>query len=219
MTPGKGSTLLADLANDVEKAEAFKASKAGSVEKGIQRKAKSLHDALADADRNEQMRADLTDLMAELDGDVEGTFDRTSGDLLASIAQAELAKPEDYRLAGFDAVKAEELVGSWKKAMGGRGTGNGGASQRTPVPIKVTFTFPDGHTDTITHNYWSSVSNEITGRAKELDGFEGRGYKRPEEAKEAWRAAVKSIKDEGDGGTVTIPTKAGDLVAVVEAVR
>lgn len=221
MTPGKGNTLLADLLAETETAEAIRESNANSDGKKAASQANTLLTTLEKMDVEEKVRETLTEMVGRFTEVETQAFDKTAGALLASIAQAELAKPEEYQLTGFDAVKAEELIGRWKKATGGRGSGSTlSENAKPPVPIKVTFTFPDSHTETIQHgSSWSSVSNEITQRAKALDGFEGKGYKRPEDAAQAWKAAVATIREGGSGGVVTVPTKAGNLIAEVEAVR
>lgn len=221
MVQGKGAALLSEFASEVETAKAVKAQNADSKGKRAISQANGLIKTLAEMDTAEALRDSLSEMVTQFSEVETAAFDKTQGMLLASVVKAQVETPEDYRLTGFDTDQAETLLGEWKTATGGRGpgSGSGDSAQRTPVPVRVTFTFPDSHTEVITHNYWSSVSNEITQRAKALEGFEGKGYRRPEEAAKEWKAAATSIKTGGNGGVVTIPTKVGNLTAEVTAVR
>lgn len=226
---GKGAALLADFGPMVETAEAAKEAAGGSPERKAAREATSLADYLTGTDTEENgiLATFLTDLVGNLTGETADLFDKTDGQKMADAIGTLLALDEDYRPAGFDADKATDLLARWKGATGRRGNGGGSIpeSQKVPCPIKVTFTYPEGSdvdlANEITHSSsWSSVSNEISKRARAIDGIDANaGYKRPESAATAWKAVRKAIIDGGEGGTVTVPTEHGEMIAEVTAVR
>lgn len=231
MATGKGATLLSDFEPVVVNAEEAKAAAAGTEEKKAARAAMSLADYLADRGKEEDSSLfwTLAETAEGLVGEVADLFDAEEGNKMADAIKSLLGIDEDYRPAGFDADKAEALVTRWKAATGRRGRGNGGGSipesQKVPCPIKVVFDYPEG-TDIdlkpeIVHaSSWSSVSNEITKRARLIDGIDvNAGYKRPEKAAAEWKAIRETIANGGEGGTMTVPTEHGDLVATVTAQR
>lgn len=235
MAPTKGAAILDGFEELIGQAEAFREANRDSAPRKAARLAKSLSDLIGEgigtmSDDDAQALIDTLDGFQSFLTTVEGgTFDKAEGDDTATKIAGLIAAGEDFQPNGFDAERAEALIQRWKAASGRRARGTGGSttppSAQVPVPVKVTFTYPDGADlklkNVIQHgSTWSSVSAEITKRAMAIDGLErGASYTRPATAQEEWRAAVKSIKEGGDGGTVTVPTSQGDMVAVVEAVR
>lgn len=235
MAPTKGAAILDGFEAVIDQAEAFREAARDSAPRKAARLAKGLSELVNEgigtmSDDDAKALIDTLDGFQQFLTTVEGgTFDKAEGDDMATKVAGLIAAGEEYQPNGFDTARAEELLTRWKASSGRRARGTGESStppsQLVPCPVRVTFTYPEG-TDislkpVIQHNSsWSSVSAEITKRAMAIDGLErGDDYTRPAEAREAWQAAVKSIKDGGEGGTVTVPTEHGDLVAVVEAVR
>lgn len=233
MAPSKGVAILDGFEGVVKSAEAFKAAASDSAPRKAARLSKSLTETLASIEGIDEVKEAVTAALAglgtALTGVEGGTFDKAEGDEQARKILGLIAAGEEFQPTGFDEARATDLLDRWKAASGRRARGTGESttppSQMVPVPVRVTFTYPDGVDlslrDVIQHDStWSSVSAEITKRAMAIDGLErGADYTRPETARDEWRAAVKSIKDGGAGGTVNVETQHGTMVAVVEAVR
>lgn len=226
MSPTKGAALLSGFDTTVVAAEEAKASAAGTEEKKAARQAKGLAELLGSLGGYDTVQASLVETAESLGGKVADLFDTEEGNKVADRIKRLLDVDPEDQPQGFDVEVASDLLKRWKGATGRRGTGDGSSkSDPLPCPVKVVFTYPEGSevkmTDHIRHtSTWSSVSAEVTKRAIALDGGERDGkYKRPESADTMWKEAKKAIKDGGVGGKVVVPTKSGNMVAVLTADR
>lgn len=215
----------------VEQAEAVKASKADNANAKAAKVGDAFLKALAaeDVDTHAVENIDTAALTQAVEAlrSVAGVSladeAREQGSALASRLAKVLALDPEDRPSTFNAERGTALLTRWNASTRrGRGPGSGGGGEGADAvgfPVTITFTYPEGAdvdlSDSITHNStWSSLSNEITKRAKAVSGREWghREYKRPQSAADAWKAAVKALRD-GESGPFTfdVDTEGGTL--------
>lgn len=202
--------LFSTLTEQTAEANAHRENREDTPARKVGRSARTLHNLLTAEGGVEDVTIPdgLTDALASFLSSLptgSDAFDRSVGDKAAKAIEALVG------VGMVDEAQAAEAIDAWRKARPGARSAKGeGESQGKPLVdkagesygVRMSFAYPDGdlpegmEKDTaLHHSTESSVSNEITKRAKRLAGVEdGRGF-RPDEVRDAWRAFLNAAKE------------------------